>query len=918
MIGTTLSHYRITDQLGRGGMGIVYKAEDTKLDRTVALKLLPPQALASEDDRARFHREAKAAAALHHPNIATIFGIDDAVTESGDTQPFIAMEFVDGETLAERITRGPLPLKDAISIATQIADGLRAAHEKGIVHRDIKSGNVMLTKDGTAKILDFGLAMTAASTRLTQMGSTLGTVAYMSPEQAKGEEVDRRSDVWSLGVILYEMITGQLPFKGDYEQAIIYGILNEDPDSMTSLRAGVPMVLDAVIAKLLAKDPQLRYQHVDELPADLKAIDLSATAQTSRISTTTVGARPAFAHMGKTADAPAAVTSSNRIRRDLLLAALALIIGICAGAAGLYLLRSESPDSEQSLKRLSLTIPVEDRVTALDITPDGSALVFTTAMDKPIRVMNLGDRSMRTLDGTEGTLVVRVSPDGGWVMMTMASGVKRVSLYGGKPITVVEATTEPGPYTAWAPGDRLVYEDNGKLWIKTIVGGNPLPLTDHEEGEVDHDWPFVLPDGKTMIATIEYAGGSTGIGMWDLDSRERIGTLEIGGYAPRWIATGHLIYQLDGELTGVPFDVSRLEITGVPVSLESSVDARTFSVSSGGTFVSLEAADPTVLGTRTSVINRMDFDGERRTLPFDAQNYWDLRLSPDGTRLALEVEDGSGARAVTEVQDIWVLDVEDGYRERLTFDNSGDEATWSPDGDSLLYVERGSGQRTVWTGSRLLVRSADATGSPRVIYTDSVRIEYPDWSRDGRYVVFSRSNAGTQGVASRAAMPDEIGIFASVVVLDTETGTLRTIEDRATRGRISPDGRYVAYEHRNHIFVKPMSLDGGVWDVSDGAGRDPHWSRDGRRLYFLRDSELMRVEVAPAGGRVRFGNAELAVQLDRALVSYSVAADDRGIYYTGLRTTAAEADEEEAEPVVPPVNVVINWFEHIRRLSPGR
>ncbi|MDX1739845.1 MAG: WD40 repeat domain-containing serine/threonine protein kinase, partial [Rhodothermales bacterium] len=563
--GTTISHYRVVGQLGRGGMGIVYKAEDTKLDRTVALKLLPPHSLVSEDDRARFYREARAAAALNHPNIAHVYEIDEAVAE-GESRPFIAMEFIDGETLADRIEKGPLPIKDAISYASQIAEGLKVAHEANVVHRDIKSGNVMLTSKGVVKILDFGLAKTAASTKLTQMGSTLGTVAYMSPEQAKGEEVDRRSDIFSLGVILYEMITGRLPFRGDYEQAVVYGILNEDPESMTTLRAGVPMALDGVVAKMLAKDPDLRYQHVDELPADLKAIDLGSSAQTSRLSTTVGPRAPVTGAVAPAAAVPA--TAPTRSRQPLLFAGVALLLGLCLGAAGLFFLGNKSPDHERSLKRLTLTVPDDDRVTALEVTPDGSSLVYVTALDEPIRVMNLGDGSIRELDGTDGTLVLRISPDGGWVLMTMASGVKRVSLYGGNPITVVEATTEPGPYTAWAPGERLIYEDHGRLWIKPIVGGTPEQLTDHAEGEVDHDWPFMLPDGKTMIATIEYSGGSTGLGMWDIESRERVGILEIGGYAPRWIRTGHLVYQLDGELTAVPFDVSKLEITGVPASLE--------------------------------------------------------------------------------------------------------------------------------------------------------------------------------------------------------------------------------------------------------------------------------------------------------------------------------------------------------------
>ncbi|NNE45495.1 MAG: serine/threonine-protein kinase [Rhodothermales bacterium] len=912
--GTTISHYRVVGQLGRGGMGIVYKAEDTKLDRTVALKLLPPHALISEDDRARFYREARAAAALNHPNIAHVYEIDEAEAE-GESRPFIAMEYIDGESLEDLVAKGPLPLEDAISYASQIAEGLKVAHEAQVVHRDIKSGNIMLTKKGVVKILDFGLAKTTASTKLTQMGSTLGTVAYMSPEQAKGEEVDRRSDIFSLGVILYELITGRLPFKGDYEQAVVYGILNEDPESLTTLRAGVPMALDGIMAKMLAKDPDLRYQHVDELPADMKAIDLGSSVQTSRLSTTTAAARPVTSS-GTDAQAAEAAVVVGRSRPRAVIAGLALLVGLLVGAAGVWLLRGDSAEVERSVKRLTLPSPEDERLTALDVTPDGASVVYVGRTGDPIRVLDLDDGSVRTLDGTEDALVLRVSPDGSWIMMTMVSGVKRVSLFGGKPITVVEATTEPGPYTAWAPDERLIYEDFGTLWIKPLVGGSPTQVTTLQEGELDHDWPFVLPDGKTMIATIEYAGGSTGIGMWDLDSLERIGVLELGGYAPRWIPTGHLIFELEGELMAVPFDLSKLEIVGVPASLESSVDPRTFAVSSGGTLVSLEATARNVLGGLNSVINRLDFGGTATSLPFEVQNYWDLRLSPDGSQLAVEISDlgGTGPQSIPD-QDIWVLDVKSGFRDRLTFDDSGDEPTWSPDGDSLLYVDRRVSAAGVL--SRLIVRSSDGTGSPRTLHADSVRLEYPDWSSDGRYVAFTKSSSFANrpdGPASEALR----GSFTAVTLLDRQDGTLRVIENEATRGRFSPDGRFIAYEHRDHVFAKPVSAEGGEWDVSDGPGSAPEWSRDGKFLYFLDGSSLMRVEVAPSGSRVRFGNPEEVARTERARMSYTLTEDNAGAYFTGLPTLGSDENDERVDRSAPPVNVVINWFENVRKMSPNQ
>ncbi|NQV72975.1 serine/threonine protein kinase, partial [bacterium] len=281
MIGTTLSHYSIESELGRGGMGIVYRAKDTKLDRTVAIKVLPSAALASADDRERFYREAKSAAQLHHPNIASVFEIDEAVPSDAphgtQPSPFIAMEYIAGGTLQDKIKEKPLSLSDAVKMASQVAEALKAAHAKNIVHRDIKSANVMITDEGVAKVLDFGLAKTNQSTMLTRMGSTLGTVAYMSPEQARGQEVDGRTDLYSLGTMLYEMVAGRLPFAGEYEQAVVYGILNEPPEPLTSLRTGVPMDLERIVNKLMAKDADYRLQTATDLLVDLKSVDLGGS-----------------------------------------------------------------------------------------------------------------------------------------------------------------------------------------------------------------------------------------------------------------------------------------------------------------------------------------------------------------------------------------------------------------------------------------------------------------------------------------------------------------------------------------------------------------------------------------------------------------------------------------------------------------
>jgi serine/threonine protein kinase len=404
MIGTTISHYRIVGQLGQGGMGVVYKAEDTRLDRTVALKFFPPQALLTEDDRARFYREARAAAALHHPNIATVFEIDEVVipaeagistgsTGASATTPLIAMEYIEGETLTERIARGPLPINDVISIATQAAEALKAAHAKSIVHRDIKSGNVMLTSDGMAKILDFGLAKTAASTKLTQMGSTRGTFAYMSPEQARGEEVDARSDLWSLGVVIYDMISGRMPFAGDYEQAVVYSILNEDPEPLTALRTGVSMDLEAVVEKCLRKSAKHRYQSAAGLIADLEALSVTPSQKSGPLSVLQTAASAKSLRTG----APKKVLG----RWPLVAGAAALgfvLAWILFGRVG----RDESP-SQFDVKHLSRITTGEQGEIFPALSPDGQMVAYVDAITGHLYVRQLaGGRVLRLGDELSG------------------------------------------------------------------------------------------------------------------------------------------------------------------------------------------------------------------------------------------------------------------------------------------------------------------------------------------------------------------------------------------------------------------------------------------------------------------------------------------------------------------------------------
>jgi len=469
MIGQTISHYpvfrdpvqrdKILAKLGEGGMGVVYKAEDTRLKRIVALKFLSDIALGGEE-KSRFLREAQAAAALNHPNICTIYAIDEV-----DGQMFIAMEFIVGQSLREKIEAGPLKIDEAIKFAMQVADGLQAAHEKGITHRDIKSANLMITEKSQVKIMDFGLAkLSRGGTMLTKKGMTLGTAAYMSPEQARGEVVDHRTDIWSLGVVLYEMISGRLPFRGEYEAAMMYSILNEDPEPLTSLRSNVPIDLERVVAKMLAKNPAARYQHVDELPVDLKTIDLSATG-TSRIS------------MAK-------VTKQPEKQSAFWLRAIPWSIAILLAAALIAILVLQRP-SPAPVKRSSINLPESAPIApigsaplgigrpALAISPDGTNLVYVAAVGGKTQLYRrpMDQFEAVPIPGTEGAYNPFFSPDGQWIGFFAGNEMKKVSILGGGPVLLCEVYN---PYGAsWGPDDRIIFShqeailDIGIWWQAT-------------------------------------------------------------------------------------------------------------------------------------------------------------------------------------------------------------------------------------------------------------------------------------------------------------------------------------------------------------------------------------------------------------------------------------------------------------------
>ncbi|MCH8960451.1 MAG: serine/threonine-protein kinase [Bacteroidetes bacterium] len=546
MIGQTISHYRIVEELGKGGMGLVYKAEDTKLNRAVAIKLLAAHMVASDTDRQRFYREARAAAALHHPNIATVFEIDE--TEEG--HPFIVMEFIEGQPLDVGIAERPLPLEQAVAIALQIAEALKAAHEKAIVHRDIKSANVMLTTSGRAKVLDFGLAKTTASTKLTKLGSTLGTIAYMSPEQARGEEVDRRTDLWALGVVLYEMISGKLPFPGDYEQAVMYGIVNVEPEPLTGLRTGVPMALEQVVAKCLRKDRALRYQHADDLIADLQAIDRASLSGSRALVSADrlVGTAASDAsHEARTqARSPFRFSLGTLIPWAIAAAALSLAL--------IVWLAHESSDPPLPLTS-SLVFEAGAGLAVgtgrnLALSPDGTQLAYVTSASFDggrLWIRDLADGSMRPLTGTEGAERPFWSPDGSMIGYFAKQALRVVPAKGGSPISLASAPKPSGG--AWnARGVILYNPTGGPLFQIPAAGGTPTQVTQLTRQGEHHRSPVFLPDGRHFLFwIIDFSkDNDDDIYKGDLETG-RIERIREGG-DPTYVESGFLVFRLGYDL----------------------------------------------------------------------------------------------------------------------------------------------------------------------------------------------------------------------------------------------------------------------------------------------------------------------------------------------------------------------------------
>jgi serine/threonine protein kinase/Tol biopolymer transport system component len=873
MVGKSLSHYNITAELGRGGMGVVYKARDTRLDRDVAIKVLPTAALTSEDDRARFFREAKAAAQLHHPHIASVFEIDEAVptgVRDDDVRPFIAMEFIEGETLHDHVQKGPLKLDEAVRIASQIASGLEAAHEKNIVHRDIKSANVMLTGKGVAKILDFGLAQTAQSTKLTRTGSTLGTVAYMSPEQARGEEVDLRTDLWSLGAVLYEMIAGRPPFLGDFEQAVMYDILNTDPEPLTAVRTGVPMAMDWIVSKLLAKSPGDRYQSAAEILVDLKTVDLTSTGY-SRVSRAKIPA------------------SAEARKKSLRMAALALIAILIAAVSVITTILLRPATNDRGVYHMNLVVPQRDLRYPI-LSPDGRHLAYggRVISAEPYRLFiydfRTGERL--TIPNSDGANSNAFSHDGSSVAFVAGGDLFTVPTTGGEPLLWTEGASHS---ITWGTRGEIYFRRINQ--IMRITGPRETPTLflapDSSIGQ-RRLFPFqVVPEAQSLLVVDEQLTGEDALLFVNLDDKISTIVMDRDAYVGRYTPTGHLIYvtQEFEPLLARAFDAEALEFRGSNQIVHSNVYALKWAFSQSGHFVSVRESS-----SRDKRLFILDSDGNTNPLSSGMGEYDHVRVSPDQRYLALQVS--SYGR---EESEIVIRDTETNSLRPLIQSRGRWNWTpaWSPDGKRIVF----SSNREALYADGLYVQNVDGFGTPVAIWQTETNANFPDWSSDGRLIVFVHAMEGK----------NDLWLYSFSEETARPLGDEVNANGRQRWPRFSPDSRFIAYESsetgRSEVFV--TTIDGGSkWAVTTNGGSFPVWSRDGTRLYFIHDSTIreVMVELDPV---FRIVGEPRPVYESETLWNFDVLTDQGGLVI--VESIQGKSDYFE---------VIFNWFEELERIAP--
>ena len=881
--GTRLGVYEITAPLGEGGMGQVFRARDTKLDRDVAIKVLP-EAFAHDADRlARFTREAKTLASLNHPHIAAIYGLEES-----DGITALVMELVEGDDLSQRIAGGAIPLDEALPIAKQIAEALEAAHEQGIIHRDLKPANIKVRSDGTVKVLDFGLAKaldagaggaggagrdvsqspTLTSPAMTQAGMILGTAAYMSPEQAKGRPVDRRADIWAFGAVLFEMLTGTRAFPGEDITDTIVSVISKEPD-WSALPAAVPVRVTQALRVCLRKDAKQRAHDMADVRLALEGAFETAAPQS-----------------------PTSTTASSRSGRPLIAAlAVVTVFAIVLAVPAVRYLRQTPPPVPPEM-RVELTTPGTDAPLQFALSPDGRSLVFVASGDGPSRLWlrALDKTEARPLAGTEGATYPFWSPDSRSVGFFAATTLMRLEVAGGRP-QVLATLTGNSFGGSWSADGTILFtrQSTSPLWRIPAAGGEPVAVT-HVDAprQRSHRSPQFLPDGRHFLFFVSGTPEAAGIYLGALDGGEPR-RLTDADSAAQFLMPDQVVFVRQGTLVARRLDLARWELTGDPVTLADrvGVDASArfagFAVSAAGA-VAYRAGDSG--SPQLTWFNRMGKAVGAAGEP-DPNSMGTPELSPDGRRVAI-------SRTVQDNMDIWLLDLLRGGWTRLTSAASTDlYGVWSPDGMRIAFT---SNRKGVFD---LYLKPSNGTGTEDIAVESPITKVPQDWSSDGRWLLYYETNPTTgRDLLAR----DMSGA-------DHTPRVVANTSFQEVLGQLSPDEHWVTYQTdesgRFEVVVQRFPDATGKWQVSTAGGVAPRWRADGKELYFLApDATMMAVPVTAAGTSFEVGTP--VALFPTRIVGGGTVATNRP-QYAVARDGRFLINQPVADATAAPITLLLNW-----------
>ncbi|HVT02708.1 MAG TPA: protein kinase [Thermoanaerobaculia bacterium] len=888
--GARLGPYEISDPIGAGGMGEVYKARDTRLERSVAIKILPAEFANNTQFKLRFEREAKAISQLNHPHICTLHDVGE---EGGVS--YLVMELVEGESLADRLGRGALPMSDVLKYGAQIADALDRAHRAGIVHRDLKPGNIMITRSG-AKLLDFGLAksspmaapLSAASLEgatqqrpLTQEGTVLGTFQYMAPEQLAGEEADARTDIFAFGAVLYEMATGRRAFEGKNRTSLIAQIVGGEPRPMREIQPLTPLPFEHIVQKCLSKDPDDRWQSAHDLAEELKWIGQA----------------------GSQADALMAPVA-RRKSRERLAWTLVLIATSIAIAALVQSRIATARQKQAAIRRFNLAIPPEvfiDRRAngPVALTPGGRAIVYVAFSGSTSHLF------LRPLDSFEATQIAGsadavapfFSPDGQWIGFVANGGLRKVPVSGGAPVTICNGCATNDRGATWGPDQMIYFAPAAATGIYRISAGGGTPVAvsrpSAERNELSHRWPQLLPDGKHLLVTVK----TLGIASFD---EARIGVVSLvdgktkivfeGGTFGRYLPTGQIVFARGSSLYAVAFDMKTMEVRGAPVRVLDSVfvdpdtGSAQYAFSPAGALVGL----PGIVTPGVSLV-AVDRAGRERPITNQSHRLAHERLSPDGRTVAMN----RGAAN----DDIVLADLARGTMTRLSFEpGNEDYPVWSADGSRVFYLAEVPGEGM----SQIASRAADGSGKAEEIFRSHNDMYPTSVSPDGKLLAYCEATP-TAGL--------DLWLLS---LADGKRMPLIQTPFNEQAAAFSSDGRWIAYESnesgKDQVYVRSLAEGGGRWQVSIDGGQFPQWSRDGREIFYWNDTDFYRVPVtvaptfSPGQPEKLFSNRSTYWLTD----SYDLTPD-------GSFLMISRSGEFEARHF----NFVVDWFDEVKQRMTG-